>query len=52
MPRLDFEETGDLFPEETEALSLWSQNLLETGLDDVIVSDYAKGVCSDNFVQW
>ena len=52
MLRLDFEETGDLFPEETEALSLWLQNLLEAGLDGVIVSDYAKGVCSDNFVQW
>ena len=38
--------------EETEALSLWLQNLLEAGLDGVIVSDYAKGVCSDNFVQW
>ena len=46
MLRLDFEETGDLFPEETEALSLWLQNLLEAGLDGVIVSDYAKGVCS------
>ena len=52
MLRLDFEETGDLFPEETEALSLWLQNLLEAGLDGVIVTDYAKGVCSDNFVQW
>ena len=39
MLRLDFEETGDLFPEETEALSLWLQNLLEAGLDGVIVSD-------------
>ena len=36
MLRLDFEETGDLFPEETEALSLWLQNLLEAGLDGVI----------------
>ena len=52
MLRLDFEETCDLFPEETEALSLWLQKLLEAGLDGVIVSDYAKGVCSDNFVQW
>ena len=51
MLRLDFEETCDLFPEETEALSLWLQKLLEAGLDGVIVSDYAKGVCSDNFVQ-
>lgn len=52
MLRLDFEETGDLVSEETDALSSWLQSLLEAGLDGVIISDYAKGVCSDNFVQW
>lgn len=52
MLRLDFEETGDLVSEETDALSAWLQSLLEAGLDGVIISDYAKGVCSDNFVQW
>ncbi|MBR6511698.1 MAG: D-glycero-beta-D-manno-heptose-7-phosphate kinase [Phascolarctobacterium sp.] len=52
MLRLDFEETGDLFEEETAALSAWLENLLASGLDGIIVSDYAKGVCSDNFCQW
>ncbi len=52
MLRLDFEETGDLFPEEIKALSAWLDNLLDEGLDGIIVSDYAKGVCSDSFCQW
>lgn len=52
MMRLDFEQTSDLCAEETAALSAWLQGLLNNGLDGVIISDYAKGVCSDNFVQW
>lgn len=52
MLRLDFEETGDLYPEEITALSQWLENLLDDGLDGIIVSDYAKGVCSDSFCQW
>lgn len=52
MLRLDFEETGDLYPEEITALSQWLDNLLDHGLDGIIVSDYAKGVCSDSFCQW
>ncbi len=52
MLRLDFEETGDLYPEETDALNAWLHILLDYGLDGIILSDYAKGVCSDNFCQW
>lgn len=52
MLRLDFEETGDLYLEEISALSDWLENLLDNGLDGIIVSDYAKGVCSDSFCQW
>ena len=52
MLRLDFEETGDLFPDEIISLRSWLENLLDEGLDGVIVSDYAKGVCSDDFCQW
>ena len=51
MLRLDFEEVGDLFPQEREALNAWLDRLLEAGLDGVIVSDYAKGVCASGFVQ-
>lgn len=52
MLRLDFEETGDLFPDEIISLRAWLENLLDNGLDGIIVSDYAKGVCSDDFCQW
>ena len=52
MLRLDFEETGDLFPDEIISLRAWLENLLDDGLDGIIVSDYAKGVCSDDFCQW
>ncbi|WP_293728205.1 D-glycero-beta-D-manno-heptose-7-phosphate kinase [uncultured Phascolarctobacterium sp.] len=52
MLRLDFEETGDLYPEEIVALRQWLAGLLDDGLDGIIVSDYAKGVCSDDFCQW
>lgn len=52
MLRLDFEETGDLMPNEITQLSQWLEGLLDKGLDGIIVSDYAKGVCSDNFCQW
>lgn len=52
MLRLDFEETGDLTPAEITQLSQWLEGLLDNGLDGIIVSDYAKGVCSDNFCQW
>ena len=52
MLRLDFEETGDLFPEEIIELCHWLAGLLDEGLDGIIVSDYAKGVCSDDFCQW
>ena len=50
--RLDFEETGDLYPEEIVELRHWLAKLLDQGLDGIIVSDYAKGVCSDEFCQW
>lgn len=52
MLRLDFEETGDLVPDEIISLRAWLENLLDNGLDGIIVSDYAKGVCSDDFCQW
>lgn len=51
MLRLDFEEVGDLEPLETVLLTNWLDDLLEQGLDGVVLSDYAKGVCSDAFCQ-
>lgn len=52
MLRLDFEEVGDLDPKEVEAERTWLEKLLAAGLDGVIISDYAKGVCSTDFSQW
>ena len=51
MLRLDFEEIGDLVTEETAALTEWLDGLLEQGLDGIIISDYAKGVCAETFCQ-
>lgn len=51
MLRLDFEEVGDLEPEESQLLCNWFADLLDKGLDGVILSDYAKGVCSEFFCQ-
>ncbi len=52
MLRLDFEEAGDLFPEESDQIKQWLLELIDKGLDGIAVSDYAKGVCSDAFCQW
>lgn len=49
MLRLDFEEIGDLDSEMTLFLTNWLSELLDDGIDGIIISDYAKGVCSDFF---
>ena len=41
MLRLDFEEIGDLEPAETMQLNSWLADLLDKGLDGIILSDYA-----------
>lgn len=51
MLRLDFEEVGDLYNDELDALEKWIEKLLREGLDGIIISDYAKGVCTADFVQ-
>lgn len=52
MLRLDFEEVGDLYPEEADQIKQWLLALMDKGLDGIAVSDYAKGMCSDAFCQW
>ena len=51
MLRLDFEEVSDLVPEEITLLNEWLAGLFDQGLDGIIIADYAKGVCSDDFCQ-
>ncbi len=52
MLRLDFEEVGDLYPQEVEGAKAWLTSLLAEGVDGIVLSDYAKGVCSTEFSQW
>ena len=52
MLRLDFEEPGALKEEESARLKAWLTGLLAGGLNGIVISDYAKGVCGDEFTQW
>lgn len=52
MLRLDFEQVGLLSLNELNALQDWLDNLLSDGLDAIIISDYAKGVCTPEFCQY
>lgn len=52
MLRLDFEDVGDLFPEETDQIKQWLLSLMDEGIHGIAMSDYAKGVLSDAFCQW
>lgn len=51
MLRMDFEEIGDLSVGEEAELEAWLESLMKQGLDGIIVSDYAKGVCTEAFCQ-
>ena len=52
MLRLDFEEPGALREAESVRLKAWLTGLLAGGLNGIVISDYAKGVCGDEFTQW
>ncbi|VBB09300.1 carbohydrate kinase pfkb [Lucifera butyrica] len=52
MLRLDFEEPGPLKVEEQTKLQAWFENLLRQKINGVILSDYAKGVCTPDFCQY
>lgn len=48
MVRLDFEEISPLQEEETELMIKWLSARLQEGLDGIILSDYQKGVLTDD----
>lgn len=52
MIRLDFEEVDELYAEELQKLQEWFTDLVKTGIDGVLLSDYAKGTCSKAFCSW
>ena len=52
MLRLDFEQAGILSNQEQAELQAWLDKLLAQGLDAVIISDYAKGVCTPELCQY
>ncbi len=51
MLRLDFEENHALETEYEISLIQYISDLLKTGINCVIISDYAKGVCTYSFCQ-
>lgn len=51
MVRLDFEETSPLATDEEDRLLAWFAQLVERGLDGVILSDYHKGVLSNRVAE-
>lgn len=51
MIRLDFEETMPLEQAEEEQIYAYLEELFAAGLDSVIISDYAKGVCTFGICQ-
>ncbi len=52
MLRLDFEEPLSLTLAEEQQLKDWFLGLLKKGLDGLVISDYAKGLCSLAFCHW
>ena len=51
MIRLDFEETMPLQQAEEEQIYAYLEQLFAVGIDSVIISDYAKGVCTFGICQ-
>ncbi len=51
MMRLDFEEKRPLGAEEIETLISWLTGLLEQGLGSIVLSDYGKGMITDEAAQ-
>lgn len=51
MLRLDFEENHALAEKEESALATYIARMIEQGIDCVIISDYAKGVCTPSLCQ-
>lgn len=52
MLRLDFEEALILSTEEEKKMQTWFSFLIKQGVNGLIISDYAKGVCTDSLCQW
>ncbi len=51
MMRLDFEEKRPLDAKEKETLISWLTKLLEEGLGSIVLSDYGKGIITDEVAQ-
>lgn len=52
MLRLDFEETGDISPKQQKFFKDYLAMLGNKGIRALIISDYAKGVCSRQLCQY
>ena len=51
MLRLDFEETAPISTDSEQKLCAYVERILQSGIDSVIISDYAKGLCTLNLCQ-
>ncbi len=51
MMRLDFEEKKSPTQEEQDALLSWLEKLLQQGLQSIVLSDYGKGMITDDVAQ-
>lgn len=51
MLRLDFEKICSLTTDEFKRIDLWLHSIAGDGLDGIIISDYAKGICSRELCQ-
>lgn len=52
MLRMDFEDINNLNSNDVVNLYNKFNELVNIGLDGIIISDYAKGVCSEEFCNW
>ena len=52
MLRMDFEDIDNLNSNDIVNLYNRFNDLVNIGLDGIIISDYAKGVCSEEFCNW
>lgn len=52
MLRLDFEDTRPIAPTTAKLLRRYIQQTVEAGVDCIVISDYAKGLCTPSLCQY
>jgi len=52
MMRLDFEETNSIAENAEQELKIFIDKILDSGVNAVIISDYGKGMCTEELCQY